>query len=68
MLGAFVPLMLATTLPGPTWVAAAVAIGALGVLGAGLATVVRGRQIVWAAFLVLGGVAVTAIGAWIKIA
>jgi hypothetical protein len=67
MVGALVPLLIAASLPGPAWIAAVVAVAALGGLGAGLATVVHGRQLVWAGALVLGGIAVTAVGVWIKI-
>ncbi|MFT3862886.1 MAG: hypothetical protein QM729_01340 [Solirubrobacterales bacterium] len=68
MVGALGPLLLAAALPGPGWIAAAIAIVALGFLGAGLATAVLGDRIVWATGLVVGGIAVTALGAWLKIA
>lgn len=67
MLGALLPLLIAAGLPGPGWIAAIVAICALGVLGAGLASAVRASRLVWGTALILGGIAVTAIGAWIKI-
>ncbi|HVW46760.1 MAG TPA: hypothetical protein VHA76_06895 [Solirubrobacterales bacterium] len=68
MFGALAPLLLAAALPGPGWIAAVVAIVALGFLGAGLATAVLGNRLIWAAALVLGGILVTALGAWLKIA
>lgn len=68
MVGALAPLLLAAALPGPGWIAAAIAIAALGFLGVGLATAVLGNRLVWAAALVLGGIGVTAVGAWLKIA
>lgn len=64
MLGALVPLLIAAALPGPAWIAALVALGGLGL---GLAIAVGGNRWVWALALVVGGVAVTAIGIWIKI-
>ncbi|HTU83968.1 MAG TPA: hypothetical protein VMF57_00265 [Solirubrobacteraceae bacterium] len=67
LLGALAPLLIAVALPGPTWIAAVVAVGALGVLGVGLAGAVVGNRALWALALVLGGCAVTAIGALIKI-
>lgn len=68
LIGALAPLLLAAALPGPGWIAAIIAIVALGALGAGLATVVLGSRLRWATALVIGGIAVTAIGAWLKIA
>jgi len=67
LLGALAPLLIAVGLPGPTWIAAVVAVCALGVLGVGLANAVVGNRAVWALALVLGGCAVTVIGALIKI-
>lgn len=68
LLGAALPLLLAAALPGPGWIAVAVAVGALGALGAALAGIVLGNRLRWALTLAVGGVAVTAVGAWIKIA
>jgi VIT1/CCC1 family predicted Fe2+/Mn2+ transporter len=68
LLGALLPLLIAVVLPGPTWVAAVVAICALGVLGLGLATAIAGSQVVWAASMVFGGIVITGIGAWIHLA
>lgn len=68
MVGALGPLLLAAALPGPGWIAAAIAVVALGFLGAGLATAVLGNRLIWAGALVLGGIGVTLIGAWLKIA
>jgi predicted membrane protein (TIGR00267 family) len=68
LLGAALPLLLAAALPGPGWIAVAVAVAALGTLGAALASVVLGSRVRWALALVAGGIAVTAVGAWLKIA
>jgi VIT1/CCC1 family predicted Fe2+/Mn2+ transporter len=68
MLGALVPLLIAVVLPGPTWIAAVVAIVALGALGVGLATTVAGSRSVWATVLMVGGIGVAAVGVWINIA
>lgn len=67
MLGALLPLLIAAALPGPGWIAAVVAVCALGVLGAGLARAVLGNRLKWAGALVIGGVAVSAIGLCINI-
>jgi hypothetical protein len=68
MLGALLPLLIAAALPGPGWIAAVIAIAALGLLGIGLATAVLGSRVRWGITLAIGGAAVTAIGAWIHIA
>jgi VIT1/CCC1 family predicted Fe2+/Mn2+ transporter len=68
LLGALLPLLLASAVPGPTWIAAVIAVLALGALGFGLATVVLGSRAKWTASLLVGGTAVTIIGAWINIA
>lgn len=68
LLGAALPLLLAAALPGPGWIAVAIAVAALGLLGAGLASVVMGSRVRWAASLIIGGIAVTVVGAWLKIA
>lgn len=68
LIGTLCPLLLAAALPGPGWIAAALAIAALGFLGVGLATAVLGNRLVWATALVLGGIGVTVVGAWLKIA
>lgn len=68
LLGASLPLLLAAALPGSGWIATVVSVAALGVLGAVLAGVVLGSRLRWAVALVLGGIAVTAVGAWLKIA
>jgi hypothetical protein len=68
LVGASLPLLLAAVLPGPGWIAAAISVAALGALGAVLAGAVLGSRLRWAFTLSLGGVAVTAVGAWLKIA
>lgn len=67
LLGALLPLLLAAALPGPGWVASAVAISALGVLGAGLAWTLLGNRLMWTIALVAGGAGATGIGLWIRI-
>jgi len=67
LLGALLPLLVAAELPGPGWIAAVVAICALGLLGVGLAWTALGNRLVWAAALVAGGIGVTAVGVWISI-
>lgn len=67
MLGALVPLLIAAELPGPGWIAAVVAVCALGVLGVGLAWTALGNRLLWATVLIIGGVAVTGVGLWISI-
>jgi hypothetical protein len=54
MLEALVPLRIAAALPGPGWIAAAVALVALGALGVGLATTMLGNSLIWAATLKFG--------------
>jgi VIT1/CCC1 family predicted Fe2+/Mn2+ transporter len=68
LLGALGPLLIAAALPGPGWIAAVVAVVALAALGVGLATAVVASRVRWGLALALGGIAVTAIGAWIHIA
>jgi len=67
MLGALIPLLIALVLPGPGWIAAVIAVAALGALGVGLAQTVTGKPWIWGLALSAGGVAVTMIGLWIKI-
>jgi len=66
LLGALLPLLVASVLPGPGWIAAALATTALGALGASLASVVLANRLLWAVILLVGGVAVTAVGAMIQ--
>lgn len=67
MLGALIPLVIAIVLPGPGWIAAVIAISALGALGVGLARTVMGKSWIWGPALAAGGAAVTVVGLWIKI-
>lgn len=66
--GALAPLMLASEVPGPHWIAAAVAVAALGALGAMLGSISLGSPQRWAALMLCGGVIVTFIGAALNIA
>lgn len=60
--GAALPLVVGALLPGATWVALVLSIAALGGLGVVLSVQVGGRRAVWAASLVLAGIAVTIVG------
>ncbi len=66
--GAFIPLALGATLPGPSWTVVALTIGMLGVFGWLLGGVLAGRRPIWACAMTLGGAAVTVIGVWLDIA
>lgn len=66
--GALAPLLLAALLPGPEWIAAAVAVAALGALGAILGRISLGSPGRWAAYMLIGGVIAAAIGAALDIA
>jgi hypothetical protein len=66
--GALLPLLAGTVLPGAAWLAIPLALAALGGLGFGLARVLDGSSARWAGALVAGGGALTAIGAALKIA
>jgi predicted membrane protein (TIGR00267 family) len=68
LIGASLPLFLAAALPGPGWIAAVLSILALGLLGAVLAATVLASRVRWALALVGGGIAVTLVGAWLRIA
>jgi predicted membrane protein (TIGR00267 family) len=66
--GAVLPLLAGAVLPGPSWLAIALALAILGGLGIGLAHVLDGNWIRWSLALIAGGVLLTAIGAELKIA
>lgn len=66
-LGALCPLLPAAIWPRAPWVALAAALLALALLGAGLARVVYGRSIAWAATLGLVGAALLVLGIEIHI-
>lgn len=66
--GALAPLLLASQLPGPHWIAAAIAVAALGALGALLGSISLGSPGRWTACLLAGGAIVTVIGAALHIA
>lgn len=65
--GSLVPLLLGVILPTPRWVGPALTIALLGVLGAVIGRSVYGNPWVWAPALGAGGVALTALGAWLDI-
>jgi predicted membrane protein (TIGR00267 family) len=66
--GALVPLLAAVLLPGPSWLAIAVAVIALGALGHSLASVLHGNQLRWTVSLVAGGVLLSLAGIALQIA
>ncbi|MFT4297005.1 MAG: hypothetical protein QM582_16505 [Micropruina sp.] len=66
--GAFLPLALGASLPGPSWTVVPLTVGLLGVFGWLLGGVIAGRRAVWAVAMTVGGIAVTAIGVWLDIA
>lgn len=66
--GATLPLLVGVALRGHSWTALAVAIAALGLLGAGLAAAVEGSRLRWVLALVACGVVVTTIGTMLDIA
>jgi hypothetical protein len=67
-IGALVPLAIAAGFPNQSWLAVAVAIGMLAVLGGALGHIVRGSPLVWAAVLTLGGAVLTVVGVGLHIA
>lgn len=60
--GAVSPLLIGSALHGHSWSALPVALAALAVLGAALATVVSGHRVTWVVALVLAGAIVSAVG------
>ncbi len=66
--GAALPLLLDAVLPVPSWVAVAIAVGLLGVLGWGIGAALAASRARWALAMLLGGVVVAVIGAWLDIA
>ncbi len=65
--GALVPLLAGVFVSRPTWIPLAVALAALGLLGAGIARVIRGRTVRWVLGLLTAGVVLTAVGAVLRI-
>jgi predicted membrane protein (TIGR00267 family) len=66
--GALLPLVVGTWIQQPRWLGAVVALAALCLLGYFLARTVYGSPFRWMTGLVLGGVALTLMGAWLDIA
>jgi predicted membrane protein (TIGR00267 family) len=66
-LGALCPLVPAALWPQAPWAAIIVALGALALLGVGLARAVYGRPLAWAVALALAGLALVFIGIQIHI-
>jgi predicted membrane protein (TIGR00267 family) len=62
LVGAAVPLSLGAFLPGPSWLVLAVTIAILGLVGGFLVRSFHGQPLLWSAFLIVGGSAVTYIG------
>ena len=67
-LGSLVPLAIAWAFPNHGWVGILVAFAMLAGLGVVLANLIQGRKLVWAILLTVGGIALTVIGLWLKIA
>jgi len=65
--GALVPLLAAALLPRYRWASIVTALVALALLGIGLARVVHGRVLRWSGGLVIGGGALSIVGAYLKI-
>ncbi|MFC4242913.1 hypothetical protein ACFOYW_05980 [Gryllotalpicola reticulitermitis] len=68
LVGAAGPLLLGTLLPVPPLVALAITILLLGVLGWLIGATLTARKLRWAIVMLIGGIAVTVIGAWLDIA
>lgn len=66
--GAVGPLFIGVLVPRVGWVALVMSVGALGAMGAALATVVGGRRMRWVAAMVVSGVVVAVIGVVLDIA
>lgn len=67
-LGAVGPLLVGVVLQPYSWTALVVSVGALGGLGAGVATAVGGRHLRWVVALSLSGIIVGAVGTALDIA
>ena len=67
LIGAGVPLFASAILPGPSWVVLVLTIGCLGALGGALGSLMHARRYHWAAAMLLGGIAIAAIGTWLNI-
>ena len=67
-LGCFAPLAVAWAVPNYGWVGILIAFAMLAGLGAVVANLVHGRKLVWSLLLTAGGVVLTVIGLWLKIA
>ncbi len=65
--GALLPLLFGVYLPGPPWLAVALALFALAMLGVFLARTVHGSPFNWAVGLMLGGAFLTGVGAELHI-
>jgi predicted membrane protein (TIGR00267 family) len=61
--GASFPLLLSSCLPGPGWIALAVAVAALGLLGAALARSFYGSVVLWSGVIMAGGIVLALVGA-----
>ena len=68
LVGAAGPLLMGTLPHVPPWVALVVTILLLGVLGWLIGIMLSARRLRWAIVMLLGGIAVTFIGAWLNIA
>jgi predicted membrane protein (TIGR00267 family) len=66
-MGALIPLVVAVLFPANSWVAIAVALMVLGLLGVGLAKTVFGNPLYWSGALVLGGIVLSVLGVRLRI-
>ncbi len=67
-IGCFVPLVVAWAFPNYGWIGILIAFAMLAGLGVMLANFAQGSKTIWAGSLAAGGVVLTLIGLWLKIA
>lgn len=62
LVGAALPLVVATVLPGPSWLSLPLTLGLLAVLGGLMAQSFHGRPLLWAFVIAIGGAALAGAG------
>jgi len=67
LVGAALPLLIGAVPVVPSWAVLALAIGALGLLGWALGTLLSARRLRWTIGMLAGGAVVTVIGVWLQI-
>ncbi|GAA4185414.1 hypothetical protein GCM10022252_15760 [Streptosporangium oxazolinicum] len=65
--GSLLPLLAGALLPGPSWLPLAISLVVLGLLGAGIGSVVGGSPPRWSGALMIGGALVAALGYQLRI-